>query len=229
MVAVLQEKKVLMENTIFTIGHSTHTIDYFIKRINQHNISLVCDVRSQPYSRYNSHFNKENIKKALLENEIEYLFLGKELGGRSTNTSCYNNKGQLQYHLLSQELLFKKGLEKVIEKIQIHNIALMCSEAEPLQCHRTILVCRQLYQTKNVSKVKIQHIMSDGSTQSHTEIESTLIDKFKLFPDMLRNESECIATAYNLQAQKIAYTIESNSNLLEESQKGISLVENNLI
>ena len=211
-----------MKNKVFTIGHSTHTIINFIKLLNRYSIPLVYDVRSQPYSKYNSQFNKDSVKKALLESRIEYLFLGEELGGRSKNTSCYNDKGKLQYHLLAQEPLFNKGLEKIIVEVKKRNIALMCSEGDPLKCHRTILVCRQLYQKLHFSKNNIQHILSDGSLQTNTEMEKSLLDKFKIFPDMLRNEEECITEAYSRQAQKIAYTYQETSALLEGSQSGVS-------
>ena len=210
-----------MKNIVFTIGHSTHTIIDFIKLLKQYSIPLVCDVRSQPYSKYNSQFNKDSVKKTLLGSRMEYLFLGEELGGRSKNTSCYNDKGKLQYHLLAQEPLFKKGLEKIIEEVKKRSIVLMCSEGDPLKCHRTILVCRQL-QKLHFLKNNIQHILSDGSLQSNTEMEKSLLDKFKIFPDMFRNEEECIAEAYNRQAQKIAYTHQEDSALLEGSQPGAS-------
>ena len=218
-----------MMNMLFTIGHSTHTASYFIKLLNQHNISLVCDVRSQPYSRYTRHFNREAVKKVLLENQIQYLFCGEKLGGRSKNPSCYNSKGRLQYHLLSQEPLFKKGLKEVIKESQKQRIALMCSEADPLTCHRTILVCRSLCQTMSVALSSIQHILPDGSIQTHAEIEKALLDKFKIFPDMLRSEAECISEAYHRQAQKIAYISQNDSGLLEKPQQGPLPFENKLI
>ncbi len=207
-----------MKNIVFTIGHSTHTIIDFIKLLNRYNIPLICDVRSQPYSKYNSQFNRDSVKKALLESKIEYLFLGEELGGRSKNTFCYNDEGKLQYHLLAQEPLFKKGLEKIMAEVKKRSIALMCSEGDPLKCHRTILVCRQLYQKGHFSKNNIQHVLPDGSLQTNTEMEKNLLDKFKIVPDMFRNEEECIVEAYSRQAQKIAYTYRE----VEESQPGVS-------
>ena len=207
-----------MENIIFTIGHSTHTTAYFIKLLNQYSISLVCDVRSQPYSKYNNQFNRENIKKALLENKIQYLFFGEELGARSKNNSCYE-KGKLQYQLLAQDPLFKKGLEKVMIEVKKSRTALMCSESDPLDCHRTILVCRELYKKMGFSKNHIQHILSNGSLKTHTEIEKNLLKKFKLeHPDMFRPEEDRIEEAYNQQEQKIAYTYEEDSSVSELSQ-----------
>ena len=199
-----------MKDIIFTIGHSTHQADDFINLLHRHNISLVCDVRSQPYSKYSNQFNKESIKKTLLENRIEYLFLGEELGARSKNRSCYD-KNKLQFHLLAKDPLFKSGLDKVLRKVKEHRVVLMCSEAKPLDCHRTILVCRELYKTKNFLKDSIQHILADGSLKTHTEIEKDLLKKFKLdHPDMFNPEEKRMGEVYNRQGQKIAYTYQED-------------------
>jgi len=195
-----------MENIIFTIGHSTHKTADFIELLKRHRISLVCDVRSMPYSRYSHQFNKEIIKQSLLESKIEYLFLGEELGARSKNSSCYD-KGKIQYQLLAEDSLFKKGLQRVITEGKKHRLALMCAEAEPLDCHRTILICRELYKTQSFSKSHIQHILSNGSLNTHKEIEGELLKKFKLdHPDMFNSEEKRIEKAYHKQEQKIAYT-----------------------
>ncbi|MBC6415465.1 MAG: DUF488 domain-containing protein [Bdellovibrionales bacterium] len=208
-----------MENIIFTIGHSTHKGADFIKLLKRYNISLVCDVRSQPYSKYNNQFNRENIKKVLIENKVDYLFLGEELGARSKNKSFYD-KGKLQYQLLAQSYLFKKGLEKLIIKVEKERVVLMCSESDPLNCHRTILICRELYKRRAFSKNHIQHILSDGFLNSHTEIEKQLLKKFKLEqPDMFRSEESLIEEAYHQQEKKIAYTDEKLLSVLEVPQE----------
>ena len=195
----------MMKNTFFTIGHSIHAEERFIALLKQHSIQMVCDVRSQPYSKYNKQFNKEYIEKALEKHKIAYLFLGKELGGRSENSSYYIN-GKLQYNLLSKDSLFQRGLNRLIAEKKKHIVAVMCSESDPLKCHRTILICHELCRTINFPKDRIYHILSDGSLQSHKEIEKTLLEQFKISPDMLRDEKECIKEAYHRQAQKIAYS-----------------------
>ena len=106
-------------------------------------ISAIADVRSYPYSQYCPQFNKGDIEHFLKNNGIEYMFLGKELGARSDDDSCYI-EGQAKYDLISESPAFQSGLEYIFQKIEQYRLALMCSEAEPLNCHRTILICRQL-------------------------------------------------------------------------------------
>ena len=91
-----------MSAEIFTIGHSTHSIDVFIELLRQHRVSAVCDVRSIPYSRYNPQYNRENLKRSLEKHHILYVFMGKEFGVRSENPQCYCH-GQVQYERLAQE------------------------------------------------------------------------------------------------------------------------------
>ena len=192
-----------MKHTLWTIGHSTHTLESFMDLLNKHSIQEVWDVRSQPYSKYNRAFNRENIEQELTKNKIIYSFRGHQLGGRISNPDCYDNKGKLQYQQVARLPQFQSTLNQITHKLKNGDIALMCSENDPLKCHRMILVCRELSQKL---ENKIQHIFLDGSIRTNQEMEQKLMDKFKLYPDMFRTEKACIEEAYNLQAQKIAYT-----------------------
>jgi len=89
-----------MSDPVYTIGHSTHPIERFIELLKSQNITALGDVRSRPYSRMNSQFNLEPLKQSLRDADIKYVFLGKELGARSDDKSCYRN-GQVQYDLLA--------------------------------------------------------------------------------------------------------------------------------
>ena len=85
-----------LQDTVFTIGHSTHPQERFIALLEQHGITALGDVRSRPYSQFNPQFNREELEKALGEHGIAYRFLGKELGARSDDPSCYEG-GKVQY------------------------------------------------------------------------------------------------------------------------------------
>src|SRR5580704_10880407 len=102
-----------MQDTVFTIGHSTHEQGHFIDLLGQHGITALCDVRSKPYSRMNPQFNREELEQALLAHDIAYRFLGKELGARSDDPACYE-EGKVQYTRLAQTELFRHGLKRVL-------------------------------------------------------------------------------------------------------------------
>jgi uncharacterized protein (DUF488 family) len=197
-----------MRGEIYTIGHSIHTIDKFIGMLQSHGVTAVADVRSTPFSRRNPQFNREALRAALRSAAIQYVFLGKELGARSEDQSCYVND-KVQYSLLARTPLFQSGIERVLAGVRSHRIALMCAEKDPLDCHRTILVARHLVQ----SGLKVTHILSDGGVEAHDAALARLVDGLKLGPeDMFRSQSISVEEAYEKQAQRIAYERTTNQN-----------------
>ena len=150
------------EHRIFTIGHSTHSLEEFIALLQQHGITALADVRSAPFSRFNPQFNKDALEQEMKSHDIKYVFLGRELGARREDPSCYKN-GQVQYERLKNATLFLEGIDRVIQGAEKHNIALMCAEKEPSDCHRTFFVARALKERG----VSVSHILDDGSLESH--------------------------------------------------------------
>ncbi|MBC7526673.1 MAG: DUF488 family protein, partial [Chthonomonadaceae bacterium] len=84
---------------LYTLGHSNHSLERFLELLRLHKIETVGDVRSQPYSPYCPHFNREALQIALLQNGISYLFFGRELGARTEDTSCII-EGRVDYDSL---------------------------------------------------------------------------------------------------------------------------------
>ena len=190
---------------LFTVGHSNHTIEHFLNLLISHNISAIADVRSSPYSQYSPQFNKELLEQSLRDTNIEYVFLGKELGARSSEDSCYV-EDQAKYELIALSPVFQLGLDRVLQGIDRYRVSLMCSGADPLMCHRTILICREL--KKIHLDLKISHILGDGAIESQVEAEKRLVRLHKLEPELfgdLTSESSIIEKAYDLQAEKIAF------------------------
>lgn len=202
-----------MSEAVFTVGHSTQTVERFIGLLKQHGITAVADVRSRPYSRMNPQFNREDLKKKLREAHIKYVFLGRELGARSEDQSCYCN-GQVQYDLLARTDLFKEGIERVKEGHIEFRIALMCAEKEPLDCHRTILVARELAS----AGIPVVHILYSGQTEKHQDAIGRLIGMLRIpNADMFREEAAVIRDAYEKRGREIAYR-EEDPTVNEEQQ-----------
>jgi uncharacterized protein (DUF488 family) len=190
-----------MTNEIYTVGHSVHTIDNFNGLLRAHGVTAVADVRSTPYSRRNPQFNREDLRTALKSAAIQYAFLGKELGARSEDPCCYVND-KVQYALLAKTPLYQSGIERLLEGVQSHRIAIMCAEKDPLDCHRTILVSRTLVQ----AGLGVTHILADGTVEAHDAALVRLVDRLKLGRgDMFRSNLVFIEEAYDKQAQRIAY------------------------
>src|SRR5262249_13909677 len=173
----------------------THTIEKLIALLKEQGVKALCDVRSRPYSRVNPQFNRESLKQALREAGIVYVFLGAELGARSEDKSCYRD-GQVQYDLLARTDLYKRGIERVKEGAQRYRLALMCAEKEPLECHRTILVSRTLFE----DGVPIKHILSDGTVEDHPHAIERLIAMLRIpGSDMFRTGDAVVRDAYARQ------------------------------
>ena len=191
-----------MSNVVYTIGHSVHSIDAFIDLLTNHRITVVADVRSRPYSRFNPQFNREALKTALAGVGIDYVFLGDELGARSKDRACYVN-GKVDYDLLATTQPFRHGLDRIARGSEKHRIALMCAEKDPLACHRAILVSRCLA----ARGIVVQHILEDGELESHEEAVRRLLVELGLPDhDLFRSREEIVNEAYRRRGDEIAYT-----------------------
>lgn len=188
---------------IYTIGHSTHTQERLADLLRLQGITAVADVRSQPYSRLNPQFNREVIKDFLNRIGIAYVFLGKELGARSKDPNCYEN-GVVQYDRLEHTALFHEGIHRLEEGEENFRIAIMCAEREPLECHRTILVARFLYD----HGWKVHHIHAGGNIEEHADAEERLIRMHRI-PSMFMTLDDRRCEAYRRQAEIIAYNLPS--------------------
>ena len=190
---------------LFTIGHSNHSLDHFLELLLAHQVSAIADVRSIPYSKYSPQFNKDVLESALRDANINYIFLGRELGASRSEDSCYID-GQAKYDRIAQLPTFRRGLEKVLQGVEHYRVALMCSESDPITCHRTILVCREL--KRICPDLEITHILGDGTGERQEMSEERLVNLHKLQPELfgeLTSTSGLIERAYDLQAEKIAY------------------------
>lgn len=197
---------------VFTIGHSNHSFEKFSELLRQHNITALADVRSAPHSRSNPDFNREFLKTKLADAGIAYVFLGRELGARPEDLRFYQ-RGRVQYRVLAQSPLFRAGLDRVIKGAQSYRLALLCAEKEPLECHRTLLVARELV----ALGASVAHVHADGSLETYTDAMSRLLKMLGLpDEDLYRNKEEMIADACALQEERIAYV---NEDLRQEAPR----------
>ena len=192
--------------TLFTIGHSDHAIADFVSLLRQHRIDVIADVRSQPYSKFHAQFNRETLAAALKSAEVQYVFMGRSLGARRTEAQSYSptpRGRQARYDLITKLPAFQEGLDHLRRGLAEHRIALMCAEKDPLTCHRTILVCRQL----RTEPFAIEHVLEEGTLENTAQSEARLLELMKLPPgNLFQPRAELIEQAYDMQAEKIAYT-----------------------
>jgi len=192
---------------IYTIGHSNHEIETFINLLKTAKIDMIVDVRSAPFSKMYLHFNRDNLESVLKDNKVGYLFLGDLIGGRSRNRSDYEN-GQVVYSRLASKDDYQATIKRVLDGSTKFQIALMCSEKEPLDCHRTLLVSQSL----SDQGVEVDHIHADGKIESQSDVLSRLLRNYNLdAPDLFGVETERLQEALLKQEKKIAYSDEQMS------------------
>ncbi len=199
----------LISNLLYTIGHSNHTIDYFRELLEAHGVNCVIDVRSVPASAYNPQFNKESLGNYLKCNEITYLHFGAEFGARHIETELLDGSGKVDFDKVRKTEKFLSGVERLKGGLSKgFTIALMCSEAEPFDCHRFSLI--SYYLVRNGFDVR--HILKDKTVIENSELERRLLKKYDkvipkptLFDTKELSATEKLNMAYRLRNMEVAY------------------------
>ena len=186
---------------ILTIGHSRHSWERFTALLAGAGVEAIADVRSAPRSRFSPQFNKDAMREALAARGVGYIFLGKELGGRPQSQELYTD-GVADYEKMAASPEFRLGLDRLMETAARCNMAAMCSEADPLECHRCLLVGRALA----AQGADVRHILASGKIVAHEEVEERLLSLENLAEDLLaRSREERLAEAYRARSRKFAF------------------------
>jgi len=196
---------------IYTIGHSNYNRDYFMELLFKFKVNTIVDIRSVPFSKYVPHFNKDNIKSLLNNYGIHHVYMGEELGIIKDNNSLLSKDGYLDFEKVKETELFKNGIIRIRDGFSKgYTIAIMCTEKDPIDCHRSILIGRELHK----QKYAIVHILTDGRTETHTQFEGRLLNMYfpiKMQQDLFsiiepsENEAEILNKAYMLRNRDIGY------------------------
>jgi hypothetical protein len=178
---------------VLTMGHSTRTIGEFIRLLRAHSVTRVVDVRTVPRSRYNPQFNRDSLPVSLKTAGIGYVHMS-ELGGlrhatlHSVNTGWRNDsfRGCADY---MQTLEFHNAIEQLIRLANQDRIAVMCAEAVPWRCHRSLIADALL-----VRGIRSEDIISAARLQVHTitpfaKVQGTLITYPAEAPQSTQKES----------------------------------------
>lgn len=185
---------------IFTIGHSTHPYEHFLRLVRDAGVTAIADVRSAPFSRRFPQFNGNALENALRRDGVAYLFLGKELGGRPAGRAYYCDGG-VDYERVARAPMFRDGIARIMESAGQQRIALMCAEHDPLSCHRCLLVGRVLA----AKGAAVRHILADGAITDQREIEERLLQAAGgADGDLFLSEQDLLAHAYRKWVRKRA-------------------------
>ncbi|MFN0041722.1 MAG: DUF488 family protein [Alphaproteobacteria bacterium] len=153
--------------TIYTIGHSNHSLAHFLELLTRHFIRRLVDVRGRPFSRFNPHFNRERLSAALGSAGIEYHWSGEQLSGRPTDPDVLDGAGKPDWARVSSSPGFCASLGAVIEKAGVRS-AVMCAEEDPRRCHRRFLLTPPMV----ALGVEVLHIRGGGQIESETALRA---------------------------------------------------------
>lgn len=194
-----------IHNNLFTVGCSTHTTEIFIQMLKKYCIDVIIDVRSSPSSKYTPQFNACLLKECLKKNRIYYLSFAKEFGARRIENDAYTNN-QVDFEKVKKLPIFIYGVERIKNGLQKgYHIALMCTEKDPVDCHRFSLVSRGISELIGVNS---NHILFDGSLVSTKEIEQHLIKKYLIEPELFDQNFNPLPIIYKKLENNVAYKLD---------------------
>lgn len=144
--------------TLYTLGHSNHPGEVFLRLLRGHGIGRVVDVRSRPYSRW-PQFERERLARLLEQAGIGYRWMGDTLGGRPDDPALWGPDGTPDYAAMAAAPAFRTGLAALLAELDgPTRVAVLCSEGDPARCHREHLIARTL----RPLGVQMRHIGPDG-------------------------------------------------------------------
>lgn len=144
--------------TVYTLGHSRHSAEHFSELLRGHQLERLADVRSHPSSKWSPQFGKAALSAQLRAGGIDYVFLGRELGGRPEGAQFYTADGQLDTARRARASDFLAGIERLIELASERRTVILCAEEDPAHCHRRRLVTPALQR----AGIRVAHIRGDG-------------------------------------------------------------------
>ena len=201
--------------SLYTIGHSLHKLDYFFDLLRRHDINYLLDVRSTPYSKYAEQFNRERLERELQSAGVKYCFMGTYFGARPSDKNLYCDEGYLDFERVRNSPRFLTGYNSVVKGLGCeNNIALMCTEKDPLDCHRAIMVSRAF----DLAGIEVNHILANGELQSQAVLNDRLLNKYypnrgqiTLFddPDTV-DGTDYLNMAYAQRNREIGYRLDAS-------------------
>lgn len=198
-----------MPPTVYTVGHSNHPIDYFSELLRAHGITCVVDVRSVAASAYNPQYNREPLLTYLKSLGVTYLHFAAEFGARHTDPALHDAGGRVDFDKVRASAAFLSGVDRLKKGLERgYVVSLVCSEADPLDCHRFILIAK--YLTENGFDVR--HILKNKQAVSHETLEDELLKKYRrklpqasLFEPNISRQQQ-LNRAYWLRNQAIGWS-----------------------
>jgi hypothetical protein len=202
---------------LVSVGHSNHDWSAFVSLLRGAGVTSVADVRSSPYSGRYPYFNCRPLMRGLHGEGISYLFLGDRLGGRPGPPSLYDDDGRVNYERVRGAETFQRGLDQLLQALQENTMAFLCSEEDPLDCHRGLMIAPALCERG----CPPHHLRGDGTLESNEHMERRLFQETGIGAGLLdglfaatlsaEDRRSLLAEAYRHRARRKAYQLPLDS------------------
>lgn len=206
---------------LFSVGHSNHDLPRLVQLLRAAGVNAVADVRSQPYSGRHPHFNRPELSQGLRHHGLAYLFLGDALGGRPQAADLYDPDGRVNYERVRKTITFQRGLNRLITSLDQYAVAMLCSEEDPLDCHRGLMIAPALVEFG----LSPGHLRGDGRIESTAEMESRLLAETKVGAGILdglfaaeltaAERNGLLDEAYRIMAQRKAFRLRPDDSFIQ--------------
>ena len=153
---------------MYTIGHSNHPTDLLLDLLGRQAVDVLADVRSLPHSRFAPQYNRRALERSLAAAGIRYLYLGAELGGRPKEPELRDESGRVQYDLVAATPRFEAGMACLMDAAADARVAVMCSEEDPVRCHRRLLLAPAL----TARGAHVRHIRKNGNVSLDADLDA---------------------------------------------------------
>jgi uncharacterized protein (DUF488 family) len=201
---------------LYSVGHSNLDEANFLALLRSAGITAVADVRSTPYSRRLPQFSRSSLEPWLRQHDIAYVFLGGQLGGRPADEGLYDpdehSRLVVNYERVRATPAFQAGLERLERGRDRYVIAFLCSEEDPLDCHRGLMITPALVERG----IQPLHLRRGGVIETTPELERRLLVEARLdagvldslFPISAQEYAEVLAQAYRVLNGRVAFRLE---------------------
>jgi uncharacterized protein (DUF488 family) len=203
----------MAKTRLYSIGHSNHDLSRLVQLLQSAGVTAVADVRSQPYSQRLPQYNRAELERGLESCAIVYAFAGQQLGGRPSQLQLYDTDGRVDYDRVRTTAAFQRGLDDLCRALEEFTVAMLCSEEDPLDCHRGLMIAPALVERG----ILPAHLRGDGTIESTSEFEERLLRETGvgsgfldgLFAPMISSQErrDLLAEAYRSQARRRAFRL----------------------
>jgi uncharacterized protein (DUF488 family) len=152
---------------VYTVGHSNRTLDELIRILKTNDIKMLLDIRSYPFSRRHPQFAKESLREAVIEQDIQYHWAGRQLGGmrKVTNAGVHSalpTAGLQGFAEYMKSEAFSKAVTQLVGLAAKGNTVMLCAEKVPEQCHRSLIS-----DYLDINSVKVIHLIDESTREEH--------------------------------------------------------------